>query len=195
MQVVNEQEASEVDRILERLLHISRVTAQVHPVYHEAVVTTVDKRGKERKRRKKLLTGDFVVSLFEGGVIPQDGTSPEARASECATITERLQALTRAALEVDRQRLPKLAAKAADVRSLKEARVLLSHLRNAARFRVRQLGDALVTEQGAEVRFTGEHAHERATKFQAAVNDYLSSITHGATKALHRRLTELLPKV
>ena len=193
MEIVADKQAVEVETVIDRLLGIRRMIAQVQPIMHE-VKHRSERTGKTKLKKEP--SGDFLVCLFDGGVLPIDATDAAAAEAKAVEINQHITAMVRAAVERDRQEAVSLLTSSHGIDGLKTARTLLGHLRECRKFGLRPMGPVLVPEQpGAGVRFVGTDANVRATKFASAVNKYLTSLTTQAEDALRERLKELASKL
>ncbi len=191
MEVVAEERVQDAQKRLNELLDLRRLCALVHPILHEAPAG-----GMRTPRRKRLVpTGDCVVRLFEGGGVTL--AADEAR-KWVAGINNELVPRVRDVLEDTIASMSAL-TKGGGVDSLKALAGLLAAVGNANSFRLKSAdageGRARIMPDnaaGAEIRFVGAKAQERADRFCMDVNAALQRHLAAVDKRMSTELAQVL---
>ncbi len=181
--LVDPKQVAELEKTIQTLLQLKRLCAQVTAIEHEVKRKTKSGRTKTVKEP----TGDFIVTLFEGGYLPVPGTAEE-RQAETIALNERLVALVRAATEAARDRFKASLTASVSMATLKDANIRLVRLKNASSFGVRMHHEGIVPNRDGMVWFDGAGAHRAAQVFCAAVNTCLDERTAAFEASVRERL-------
>ncbi len=189
-----------VSALLKSLLDLRRLCALVFPMMKEVKQPRDPRRQSSRKtpRRTRMEpSGSFLVRLFEGGGADYD-TRAEAEA-QVDIMNRFLIDLVRNAVSDSLKNMIRHSTGAGSIDALKAITEELNAVASANSFRLqvgtREEGRARITPDyspGAEVRFTGPKAEQRATDFCLAVNEILREHTAARGEVLNSQLKQAL---